>query len=277
MSIFHHPEVEQEYQRWREKLPYFGYVGGLAYDDVLMVHFVLADMFYGKKSGIGGIGPKSLDLLLSAVSRQYVSFGGDDKWSRPEEMAATLLYGIVLNHPFHDANKRTGFLSTLLLLDKHKITLKVTEKQFEDFTVSVAERSFRNLEKFKRSFEGHEDADVKYIAHYIRLATRQSDKKDYIVTYRELNSILKRFGFELQDPHANTIDVVETATERRVCNIGFHSMTKQVAKGVIRYVRTETGLDLLNGCDSGAFFKGEEPLNNLLAKYYEPLERLAFR
>lgn len=48
MSIFHHAEVEQEYQRWREKLPYFGYCGGLTYDDVLMVHFVLADMFYGK-------------------------------------------------------------------------------------------------------------------------------------------------------------------------------------------------------------------------------------
>lgn len=109
------------------------------------------------------------------------------------------------------------------------------------------------------------------------MATRQSDKRDYIVTYRELNSILRRFGFELQDPHANTIDVIEVATGRRVCNIGCHGMTKQVAKPVIKYVRTETGLDFLNGCDSGAFFKGEEPLNNLLAKYYEPLERLAFR
>jgi len=234
-------------------------------------------MFYGRRAGIGGIGPTSLDLLVAEVSRHHVGFGGKVKWSRPEELAATLLYGIVLNHPFHDANKRTGFLSTLLLLNEHKLTIRVTEKQFEDFTVSVAERSFRKLEKFQRSFEGQEDADIRYIAHYLRTVTRQSDKKDYIVTYRELNALLKRFGFELANPHDNTVDVVETDTGIRVCNIGCHGMTKQVARPVIKYVRSETGLDFLNGCDSGAFFKGEEPLNNLLAKYYEPLERLAFR
>jgi prophage maintenance system killer protein len=258
-------------------LPQWSYDSGLSYDDVLTVHFVLSDMFYGIGSGIGGIGPKSLDLLISAVSRQHVSFGGIDKWSRPEEQAATLLYGIVLNHPFHDANKRTGFLSSLLLLEKYKITICVTEKQFEDFIVSVADRSFRNLEKFKRSFSHQDDADVRYISHYIKTCTRQSDKKDYTVTYRELNSLLKRFGFEINNPRNNTIDVVRSEGGERICNIGFHGHSKQVAKTVIKYVRQETGLDFLSGCDSAAFFNGEEPLNNLLAKYYDPLERLAYR
>lgn len=277
MSIFYHSAVEQEFERWRSKLPPCEYSGGLTYEDVLSVHFVLVDMFYGMSSGIGGIGPKSLDLLISAITRQFVSFGGVEKWDAPEELAATLLYGIVLNHPFHDANKRTGFLSTLLLLERHRLTIRVTEKQFEDFIVSVADRSFRDLEKYKRSFLGEDDADVRYIAHHIRNICRQSDKRDYIVTYRELDSLLRRFGFELRDPHANTIDVVEIRTGKRVCNIGCHGLTKQVARNVIRYVRSETGLDFLNGCDSGAFFKGEEPLNNLLARYYEPLERLAYR
>lgn len=277
MSVFRHEQVQLEYERWKDKLPAFEYAGGLSYDDILTVHFVLVDMFFGKQSGIGGIGPKSLDLLVSAVARQYVSFGGQDKWEKPEELAATMLYGIILNHPFHDANKRTAFLSTLLLLNRFGLTIRITEKQFEDFTVSVAERSFRKMEKFRRSFEGREDADVHYIAHYIRNATRQSDRKDYIVTYRELNSLLRRFGYELKDSHKNTIDVVEMDTGKRICNIGCHGFSKQAAKPVIKYVRSETGLDFLSGCDSGAFFKGEEPLNNLLAKYYEPLERLAYR
>ena len=277
MNIFRNPEIEQEYERWKAKLPLYGYESGLTYEDVLKVHFVLADMFYGRMAGIGGIGPKSLDLLVSAVSRQHVGFGDDQKWDKPEEIAATLLYGIVLNHPFHDANKRTGFLSTLLLLNNHKITLKVTEKQFEDFTVKVADRSFRNMEKYKRSFEGQDDSDIKYIAHYLRNSTRRSDRKDYTVTYRELNAILKRFGYELRDPRHNAIDVVKIDTGERICNIGYHSMTKQVGKSVIKNVRMKTGLDILNGCDSGAFYNGEEPLSNLLAKYYEPLERLAFR
>ena len=277
MGIFRHVEIEREYTRWLSKLPACPYDSGLSYEDVLMVHFVLVDMFYGIGSGIGGIGPKSLDLLLSAVSRQHVSFEGLDQWTRPEDLAATLLYGIVLNHPFHDANKRTGFLSTLLLLERHKITIRVTEAQFEDFIVSVAEKSFRKFEKFTRSFENQEDADVRYIAHYIRSSTRQSDKRDYTVTYRELDTLLRRFGYELTNPHGNTIDVVEISTQIRLCNIGCHGMSKQVSKPVIKYVRQQTGLDFLSGCDSAAFFNGEEPINNLLAKYYAPLERLAFR
>lgn len=277
MSIFRHRDVEDEYLRWKEKLPKESFYYHMSCNDVLLAHFVLVDMFYGKRAGIGGIGPKSLDLLISAVERQNVGFGGVQKWNKTEEIAATLLYGIVLNHPFHDANKRTGFLSTIWLLNKNGLTIKITEQQFEDFTVHVAEKSFRNMEKYKRTFHGQEDADVKYIAHYLRSVTRQADKKDYIVTYRELNAILKRFGFEFHNPHHNTIDVIEIESGKRVCNIGFHSMTKQVSKSTMKYVRQETGLDFLNGCDSGAFFNGEEPLNNLLAKYYEPLERLAFR
>lgn len=277
MTIFQHSEIEREFVRWQKQLPPCNYTGGLSYNDVLTVHFVLSDMFYGIGSGIGGIGPKSLDMLISAISRQYVSFSGVEKWTRPEELAATLLYGIVLNHPFHDANKRTAFLSALLLLGRFKITIRVTEKQFEDFIVSVAEKSFRKLEKFKRSFADQDDSDVRYIAHHIRLSTRQSDRNDYVVTYRELNTILRRFGFEFSNPHANTIDVVKMSSRERVCNIGCHGLSRQVAKPVIKYVRQETGLDFLSGCDSGAFFKGEEPINNLLAKYYEPLERLAYR
>ena len=277
MEIFQHDEIREEFRRWKRQLPIYGYNDGLSYEDVLTVHFLLADMFFGKSSGIGGIGPKSLDLLISAVSRQHVGFAGEKKWVEPEEIAATLLYGIVLNHPFHDANKRTGFLSTLLILKRNGLTISIKERQLEDFTVTVAERSFRKMEKFKRDFEGTEDADVKYIAHYIKTATRKENKRDYLVTYRELNNILKRFGFELTNPHNNSIDVVRVHDGKRVTNIGFHGMTKQVSKKTIKDVRIGTELDFLSGCDSGAFFKGEIPLNNLLAKYYEPLERLAYR
>ncbi len=216
MTFFRHPRVQEEYQRWAAKLPDSSSFPNLSYADVLSAHFVLVDMFYGQQAGLGGIGPKSLDLLISAVERQNVSFGGVDKWERPEEIAATLLYGIVLNHPFHDANKRTAFLSTIWLLNRNDLTIKISEQKFEDFTVHVAEKSFRKMEKYKRSFEGQEDADVKYIAHYLRSVTRQIVKKDFTITYRELSSILRGFGFEFQNPHRNTIDVVEIHTGKRI-------------------------------------------------------------
>lgn len=217
-----------------------------------------------------------MHLLLSAVGRQHTSCPGD----RVEDMVATLLYGLVLNHPFHDANKRTAFLAAMLLLYRNGLVPTITEQQFENFVVSVAEKSFRKLEKFQRSFEGKDQADVMYIAHYIRSTTRQSDRKDYVITYRELATILSRFGFDLANPSGNRVDVIRTEgpyTGSRVAHVGFHGMSKQVARGVIRDIRRATSLDILNGVDSAAFFRGEEPIANLLAKYFEPLERLADR
>src|SRR5690349_432259 len=141
---FNNPDVEQEFDRWCRLVEREGdrHTGiGLSAIDVLRVHFTIVDMFYGKRAGLGGIGPKSLHLLLSSVGRQHNSCPGD----RVEDMAATLLYGLVLNHPFHDANKRTAFLASMLLLYRNNLVPKVTEKQFEDFLVVVAEKAFRKF------------------------------------------------------------------------------------------------------------------------------------
>lgn len=277
--MFRHEAVEREYHRWCREVERTGEREanvGLSSTQVLRVHFTLVDSFYGKQEGLGGIGPKSLHLLMSSVGRQHTSCPGD----RVEDMVATLMYGLVLNHPFHDANKRTAFLSSMLLLYVNGLMPKITETQFEDFVVSVAEKSFRNLDKYKRTFLDQEQADVMYIAHYIRSVTRQADQKDYVVTYREIRSILRSFGFDLINPSGNYIDVVKADgpdAGTRVTHVGFHGWSKQAAKGVIKEIRRATALDVLNGVDSGAFFRGEQPITNLLARYYEPLERLAFR
>lgn len=276
---FKNAEVEEEYDRQCRELVRHGDRDagiGLSCVDVLKVHFTIVDTFYGKREGLGGIGPKSIPLLQSAVGRQHTSCPGD----RVEDMVATLLYGLVLNHPFHDANKRTAFLSSMLLMYRGGLIPRISEQQLEDFIVRVADRSFKKLEKYQRTFEGQEQADVLYIAHYIRSVTRQSDKKDYFITYRELATILRRFGYDLDNPSDNHIDVVKMdgpEAGARVIRVGFHGMSKQAAKGVIRDIRSATELDILNGVDSAAFFKGEQPITNLLAKYYDPLERLADR
>lgn len=282
MISFRHGDVEEEYRRWLEmaSAEQAGVGDGLSIQDVLAVHFLIVDMFYGQREGLGGIGPKDLGLLSSAVGRQFASYAGHDKWATTEEKVATLLYGIVLNHPFHDANKRTGFLTALYLLQLQGRFPKITAKQFEDFVVKVADKSFRQMEKFKRSFEGHEDADIKYIAHFIRSATREIDKRDYQITFSDLDRILGRFDFALSNPQGNYIDVVRTDGKYSgnwVCQIGFPSWKKQVTRQAIKTVRQATGLTVLNGIDSQVFFKDVEPIGQLMARYYEPLKRLADR
>ena len=125
---FNNPEVETEYKRWCREIDREGEKGGgiaMSAVDVLRVHFTIVDTFYGKREGLGGIGPKSVHLLISAVGRQHTSCPGD----RVEDMVATLLYGLVLNHPFHDANKRTAFLSSMLFLYSNGLVPTINEKQ----------------------------------------------------------------------------------------------------------------------------------------------------
>ena len=278
---FYHEEVCQQHSRWIKLCSEeISGLGGISVSDVLDVHFLIVDMFYGQSGGLGGIGPKDIGLLSSAVSRQFSGFGSYDKWERVEDKAATLLYGLVLNHPFHDANKRTAFLTTLYFLQMNGRYPKITSKQFEDFVVTVADRSFTKLEKFKRSFDGQDDSEIKYISHYIRACTRQIDKKDYIITFNELDSILRRFKYCLHNPSGNYIDVChieDGVAGNKVCQIGYPGAKRQITRQALKTVRQSTGLTVLNGIDSQVFFKDVEPISQLMAKYYEPLKRLADR
>jgi death-on-curing protein len=53
----------------------------LTAEDVLRAHFMVAEYFVQRGAGLGGLGPRSYNLLQSAVSRQYVSLGGIRKWT----------------------------------------------------------------------------------------------------------------------------------------------------------------------------------------------------
>jgi len=84
--------------------------------DVLKAHFYIADFFL--EAGRGGLsqpGVMNEALLASCVARQCTGFGGNAKWKNEYEKCATLVYGIVKNHCFFDANKRTAILIMLFI------------------------------------------------------------------------------------------------------------------------------------------------------------------
>jgi death on curing protein len=53
-------------------------------------------------------------------------------------IAAAYLFHIVQNHPFNDGNKRTGALTTILFLEENGIKITFSDKDYEEFVVSVA-------------------------------------------------------------------------------------------------------------------------------------------
>lgn len=291
--VFSNEAILTEYQRWANQVDQedqydtHDTVGLL---DVLRAHFLIADYFLGKESGLGGIGPRDLHLLHSAVYRQFVAYGGLAKWKTSYEKAATLVFGLVTDHPFHDANKRTGLLTYLYAL--HKMNRYPTNGQndLEDFMVEVAERSLTKYRRMKDLTKREDDADVLFIADYLKRNSRERDSRYYTITYNELDRRLRDFGYCLHNPHKNFIDICRIEHKREyglfgkklekfvtVAQIGFPSWKSQVGKGAISTVRRETKLTTDHGIDSAMFYRGADPLNTLIAQYEGPLQRLAFR
>ena len=126
---YRNADIEAEYKRWSNLIgpadPYLGRTT-IGIHEVLRAHFLLLDFFSQIGEGVGGIGPRDIHLLHSALSRQFVQFGGESKWTQRIEVCATLLFGLIKNHPFHDANKRTAFLTSILHLQKVGRTPKIS-------------------------------------------------------------------------------------------------------------------------------------------------------
>lgn len=293
MIVFE-PEVLAEYTRILAQLDDHqdgsGYPG-LSVLDVMRAHFLIANHFYLEGHGLGGIGPKDLNMLRSAVSRQWVSFDQKTKWENRFDICATLFFGLIKNHPFHDANKRTAFLSVLFLLHNYGWCPSISEKEFEDFTVEIADDQLGKYARYQKlKAKKESDPEVKFISWYLRSHTRKIDRDYYAITYRELQTILNRFGYGLSAPYHNHIDVIKKENQSqlfgilgqktvdvRIGQIGFPRWSAQVGKGAIKSVREMTGLTDRKGVDSAAFFQGLDPMQSLIATYHEPLMSLANR
>ncbi|QSE99008.1 type II toxin-antitoxin system death-on-curing family toxin [Fulvivirga lutea] len=101
--------------------------------DVLSIHERLIQEF-GGASGL-----KDKPLLESAISRPFQTFDGKDLYQTPEEKASALLESILINHPFVDGNKRTGYTLFRLILLSSNMDIDATEDDKYDMVISVAE------------------------------------------------------------------------------------------------------------------------------------------
>ena len=85
----------------------------------------------------GGEGMREVGLLESALSRPINLFNYSPNatiW----EMAASLGYGIINNHPFVDGNKRTGFMAIEMFIYFNKHLFRPDKAEAVAIILSVA-------------------------------------------------------------------------------------------------------------------------------------------
>lgn len=292
--LIENQKIKSEFDRWcnhfQDHDPYdTNETVGLL--DVLRSHFLIADYFYTEDYGIGGIGPKSTDLLHSSIYRQFVSYAGVDKWKSPYERCATLVYGIIKDHPFHDANKRTALLSLLYFLDKINRYPTVNQKELEDLVVEVGENNLKKYSRYKEFRKKSTDPEVYFLADYLKRNSRNREFAFKAITFNQLNNCLKRHNYFLDNPRNGNIELFtyvekrvsflgkkQTVAERVIGGIPFQQGWKsQVSKSIVSKVRDAAKLTPHHGVDSAAFYGEVDPLYVLIDQYKGPLQRLAFR
>ena len=93
----------------------------------------LSIITYGGSQGIRDHG-----LLESAIVRPYQTFGGEYLYPTVFEKAAALVESILINHPFIDGNKRTGFLAMLLMLELENLKITATNTATYNLTIQIS-------------------------------------------------------------------------------------------------------------------------------------------
>lgn len=77
-----------------------------------------------------------MDLLESAVARPQNAYAYEA--ADLVMQAATLMWGLVRNHPFSDGNKRTALIATIAVLDIHEHTLDMSDDRKFELLVGIA-------------------------------------------------------------------------------------------------------------------------------------------
>ncbi len=110
--------------------------------------YLLHELSINKYGGAEGI--RDEGLLESAIARPYQTFGGEELYFSVFEKAAAIAESIIINHPFIDGNKRTGFLAMLAILNREGFVLTATNEAVYSFVISISTGSiaFEEIKKW---------------------------------------------------------------------------------------------------------------------------------
>lgn len=96
------------------------------------IHQILIAEFGGSQ------GVRDKESLSSALARPFQTFDGKELYPTPIDKAASLIESILINHPFVDGNKRTGYVLMRLLLLKNGLDINATQENKYLFVINIA-------------------------------------------------------------------------------------------------------------------------------------------
>lgn len=273
----------------------------LTEDDVRNLHNMLCvnyDILEGMEQ-ITPTGVKNINMLSSAVHRQLTGFDGNYLYDDPFTNCATLIFGIVKNHPFHNGNKRAAFICTIKHLYENGYVLhsKINKQEIYDLLLHLAANKLKEhaVKYYKKEYSAlkqwnennNNDEIIKYLAFWLKRSC--VSKRIFIkneIKISELKRILQNKGISVTQ-NGTTIDL-----ERKDPNESFlssffgkkYSIFKRtyglgnnmtyVKKDVVALIRKDFNLTPEYGVDNVTFYS-EEFLDEEIKNYKFLINRLA--
>jgi len=104
----------------------------LTKEQILLLH---SELIYAHG---GGDGIRDENLLDSAIAAPFQAFDGQSMFPSIQQKAVRLGFGLIMNHPFIDGNKRIGAHVMLTMLAMNGIELEHTQKELYEIILKVA-------------------------------------------------------------------------------------------------------------------------------------------
>jgi death-on-curing protein len=90
----------------------------------------------GATGGADGI--RDLGALESALAQPKATFDGRDLYPSLVEKASALAFGLAMNHPFIDGNKRIAHAAMAVFLDVNGVAIEATIDEQEQLMLNLA-------------------------------------------------------------------------------------------------------------------------------------------
>ena len=101
------------------------------------IHKIVIE-FFGGSQGI-----RDLSALKSALARPFQTYENEDLHPTPIYKAAALIESLLINHPFVDGNKRTGYVAMRSFLISNDFDIEATQEEKYEFVISIASGKVR--------------------------------------------------------------------------------------------------------------------------------------
>ena len=104
----------------------------LSKEQVITLH----EQLIAETGGISGL--RDEGILESALYAPFQTFGNVEPYPSLQQKAARLGFGLIMDHPFIDGNKRTGTHTMLVFLALNNIDLEYTQQELSETIMQIA-------------------------------------------------------------------------------------------------------------------------------------------